>query len=114
MKKIVLGPRLSAVLTSQQARHKTFDGSQRPSRQLCATTAAILDRPDIKTIDEVRSMGARIRLIRDGDVRGDCNIMARCRCRRSVRYRWHPEGVISAVALKSMGGEIHNRRSAIR
>jgi fructose-1,6-bisphosphatase II len=71
-------------------------------------TAVILDRPRHQDlIEEVRSTGARIRLIRDGDVYG------------AIATSWPdagvdvlfgvggtPEGVISAAALKSMGGEI--------
>lgn len=71
-------------------------------------TAVILDRPrHAELIDEVRASGARIRLIRDGDVYG------------AIASAWPdagvdvlfgvggtPEGVISAAALKSMGGEI--------
>jgi fructose-1,6-bisphosphatase II len=71
-------------------------------------TAVVLDRPRHKDlIEEIRSAGARIRLIQDGDVAG------------AISTGWPesgadilfgvggtPEGVISAAALKCMGGEI--------
>jgi fructose-1,6-bisphosphatase II len=71
-------------------------------------TVMILDRPrHEKLIAEVRKAGARIRLITDGDVAG------------ALMTAWpesgvdilmgvggSPEGVISACALKCMGGEI--------
>jgi fructose-1,6-bisphosphatase II len=71
-------------------------------------TAVVLDRPRHKElIEEIRSAGARIRLIQDGDVAG------------AISTGWPesgadilfgvggtPEGVISAAALKCMGGEI--------
>jgi fructose-1,6-bisphosphatase II len=71
-------------------------------------TAVILDRPrHAELIAEVRASGARIRLITDGDVYG------------GIATAWPdagvdvlfgvggtPEGVITAAALKSMGGEI--------
>jgi fructose-1,6-bisphosphatase II len=74
-------------------------------------TAVILDRPrHADLIAEVRASGARIRLITDGDVYG------------AIATSWGdagvdvlfgvggtPEGVISAAALKSMGGEIQAR-----
>ncbi|MDH3753342.1 MAG: class II fructose-bisphosphatase [Acidimicrobiia bacterium] len=74
-------------------------------------TAVILDRDrHLDLIDEVRQAGARIRLIPDGDVAG------------AIATAWPdagadvlfgiggtPEGVISAAALKSMGGEIQGR-----
>ncbi len=74
-------------------------------------TAVILDRPrHEELIAEVRSTGARIRLIPDGDVAG------------AISTAWPesgadillgiggtPEGVITAAALKCMGGEQQGR-----
>jgi fructose-1,6-bisphosphatase II len=74
-------------------------------------TAVILDRDrHTDLIAEVRAAGARIRLIPDGDVAG------------AISTAWPesgadilfgiggtPEGVISAAALKCMGGEIQGR-----
>ena len=71
----------------------------------------ILDRPRHRElIEEVRASGARIRLIRDGDVYG------------AIATAWPesgvdvlmgiggtPEGVVAAAALKCMGGEIQGR-----
>jgi fructose-1,6-bisphosphatase II len=74
-------------------------------------TAVILDRDrHSELIDEVRDAGARIRLIPDGDVAG------------AISTAWPdsgadvligiggtPEGVITAAALKCMGGEMQSR-----
>ncbi len=74
-------------------------------------TAVILDRPrHTELIAEVRAAGARIRLIPDGDVAG------------ALSTAWPdsgadilfgiggtPEGVITAAALKCMGGELQGR-----
>ncbi|MGI9625074.1 MAG: class II fructose-bisphosphatase [Acidimicrobiales bacterium] len=74
-------------------------------------TAVILDRDrHSRMIGEVREAGARIRLIPDGDVAG------------AISTAWEdsgadvllgiggtPEGVISAAALKAMGGEMQGR-----
>ena len=74
-------------------------------------TVAILDRPrHEELIEEVRTAGARIKLISDGDVFG------------AIATAWPdagvdvllgiggtPEGVITAAALKSMGGAIQGR-----
>jgi fructose-1,6-bisphosphatase II len=76
-------------------------------------TAVILDRPRHEAlIEEVRASGARIRLIQDGDVYG------------GIATAWPdagvdvlfgvggtPEAVITAAALKSMGGEMQVRLS---
>lgn len=74
-------------------------------------TVMVLDRPrHEKLISEIRKAGARIRLITDGDVAG------------ALMTAWPdsgidllmgvggtPEGVISACALKCMGGEIQGK-----
>src|SRR3954453_6539487 len=74
-------------------------------------TVVILDRPrHAELIDEVRSAGARIRLISDGDVYGS---IAAGSPRSGVDVLMGvggtPEGVISAAALKCMGGELQGR-----
>jgi fructose-1,6-bisphosphatase II len=74
-------------------------------------TVVILDRPrHAELIDEVRSSGARIALISDGDVYGaiaaaseDSGIDV------LMGIGGTPEGVISAAALKCMGGEMQGR-----
>ena len=74
-------------------------------------TAIVLDRPrHAEIIEQIRSAGARILLITDGDVAG------------AISTAWPesgadilfgiggtPEGVIAAAALKGMGGEIQGR-----
>lgn len=74
-------------------------------------TVVILDRPrHAELIAEVRRLGARIRLIPDGDVAG------------ALMTAWPgsgidvllgiggtPEGVIAACALRAMGGEIQGK-----
>jgi fructose-1,6-bisphosphatase II len=74
-------------------------------------TVVILDRPrHAELIDEVRAAGARIRLISDGDVYGS---IAAGSPGSGVDVLMGvggtPEGVISAAALKCMGGEIQGR-----
>jgi fructose-1,6-bisphosphatase II len=74
-------------------------------------TVVVLERPrHDKLVADIREAGARIRLITDGDVAG------------SLMTAWPgsgidilmgvggtPEGVLSACALKAMGGEIQGR-----
>lgn len=74
-------------------------------------TVVILDRPrHAELIAEVRSSGARVKLISDGDIFG------------AIATAWPdagvdilfgiggtPEGVIAAAALKGMGGEIQGQ-----
>lgn len=70
-------------------------------------TAIILDRPRHKElIEEVRAAGARIQLIGDGDVSA---AIACCDPNSGVDILFGiggaPEGVISAAALRCMGGD---------
>ena len=76
-------------------------------------TVVILDRPrHADLIAEVRASGCRIRLITDGDVYGS---VATCWPDAGVDVLFGiggtPEGVISAAAMKAMGGEIQARLS---
>ena len=74
-------------------------------------TAVILDRPRHEgLIDEVRAAGARIRLIQDGDVAGAISTAwADSGADILFGIGGTPEGVISAAALKCMGGSIQGR-----
>jgi len=76
-------------------------------------TVVILDRPRHNDlIDEVRSSGARIRLISDGDVYGAiASAWTGAAIDVLIGIGGTPEGVIAAAALKSMGGEMQARLS---
>jgi fructose-1,6-bisphosphatase II len=74
-------------------------------------TAVVLDRPRHQEgIDAIRAAGARVRLITDGDVSGALLAVSD---RSPVDLLWGiggtPEGVISACALKCMGGALLGR-----
>jgi fructose-1,6-bisphosphatase II len=71
-------------------------------------TAVILDRPrHEKLIEEVRTAGARIRLIRDGDIAG---ALATCDPATGIDILLGiggaPEGVLAAAALRCVGGHM--------
>jgi fructose-1,6-bisphosphatase II len=73
--------------------------------------AVILDRPrHAKLIEEVRRAGARIKLISDGDVAAAINT-AFPDTGVDILFGsgGAPEGVLAAVALKCLGGEIQGR-----
>ena len=74
-------------------------------------TVVILDRPrHEKLLEEVRATGARIKLIKDGDVSA---AIATCSRDHQVDVLLGiggaPEGVIAAAALRCLGGEIQGR-----
>lgn len=71
----------------------------------------ILDRPrHARMIEEVRNTGARIKLISDGDVAAAINTAFPDTGVDMLLGRGGaPEGVLTAVALKCLGGEIQGR-----
>lgn len=75
-------------------------------------TVCILERPRHEDmIEEVRSTGASIRLITDGDVAGvmHCADSATTGIDMYMGSGGAPEGVLAAAALKCMGGQIYGR-----
>jgi len=74
-------------------------------------TAVILDRDrHSEIIAEVRDAGARIRLIPDGDVAGAISTAwVDSGADILIGIGGTPEGVITAAALKAMGGEMQGR-----
>jgi fructose-1,6-bisphosphatase II len=112
MEKIAVGPdavgSIDITATPSQNLRWIAKAKREPVRDL---TVVILDRPRHgELIDEVRASGARIRLISDGDVYG---AVAAGSPGSGVDVLMGvggtPEGVISAAALKCMGGEIQGR-----
>mgnify|MGYP000126753167 CR=1 FL=1 len=85
------------------ARHKGVDVSD--------MTACVLDRPRHEgIIESLRSVGARVALITDGDVAG---VIATTNPHTGVDLYvgqgGAPEGVLAAAALKCVGGQMYGR-----
>ena len=75
-------------------------------------TVCVLERPRHETmIEEIRSTGAAIRLITDGDVAGvmHCAEAELTGIDMYMGSGGAPEGVLAAAALKCMGGQIYAR-----
>ena len=72
---------------------------------------AVLDRPrHAPLIDEIRSAGAGTRLLLDGDVAGGINAARHgTRIDLCVGIGGSPEGVVTACAIKALGGFIEGR-----
>jgi fructose-1,6-bisphosphatase II len=112
MEKIAVGPRAkgcinldATVLENLQAVAHALE------REVQDLTAIILDRPrHAKIIKDIRAAGARVKLISDGDVSA---AIATAIDNTGVDILFGtggaPEGVIAAVALKCLGGEMQAR-----
>jgi len=74
-------------------------------------TVVVLDRPrHEQLISEIRATGARIRLIHDGDVAGALmTAMPESDIDMLLGIGGTPEGVLAAVGLRCMGGNIMGR-----
>lgn len=112
MEKIAAGPLAKGVIdldaTPRENVHRVAEASRKPVGDI---TVVILDRPrHADLIAEVRKTGARIHLIGDGDVSA------------AVATGWlntgidllmgvggAPEGVISAAAMRCLGGDFQGR-----
>lgn len=112
MEKIAAGPDAAHVIditkTATENVEAVAEAMRKDPRDV---TAVILDRDrHLDLVSEVRGVGARIRLIPDGDVAGaiatadpdtGADIL--------LGIGGTPEGVIAAAALKCMGGEMQGR-----
>ena len=112
MNKIAVGPNARGIidldLSATENLSRVADALGKSVRDI---TAVILDRPrHADIIEEVRSAGARIRLIPDGDVAGALST-AWPESGADILFGigGTPEGVIAAAALKCMGGDMQGR-----
>jgi fructose-1,6-bisphosphatase II len=80
-------------------------------RRVADLTVVCLDRPrHAQLIDEIRATGARIKLISDGDLSAaiSCAVMG-TGVHAVMGIGGAPEGVLTAAALRCLGGEIQAR-----
>ena len=112
MEKLAVGPEAAGKVSLEQSVTENLRAvAEAKGESVRDVTAVILDRPrhgDL--IEEVRSNGARIRLITDGDVAGAiATAWAESGADILFGIGGTPEGVIAAAALKCMGGELQGR-----
>ncbi len=112
MDKIAVGPEARGAIDVDRSAPENLEAiASAKSVPVTDLTVVILERPrHEKLIEEVRRMGARIKLIKDGDVSA---AIATCSRERQVDVLLGiggaPEGVIAAAALRCLGGEIQAR-----
>jgi len=109
MDKIAVGPAAKGAIDIRRSPTENLHAvAGRLGRRVDEITAIILDRPrHADLIKEVRRTGARIKLIRDGDVSA---AIATCRDDTGIDILLGvggaPEGVIAAAALRCVGGDM--------
>ncbi|MCF6094065.1 class II fructose-bisphosphatase [Microaerobacter geothermalis] len=112
MDKIAVGPEgVGVVDIDAPVKDNLYNLAKALNKDVTDLTAVILDRPrHAKIIHEIREAGARIKLISDGDVAAAINT-AFTDTGVDILFGigGAPEGVLAAVALKCLGGEIQGR-----
>ena len=112
MNKIAVGPEAKGAIDIDAAvEGKVKAGAGAKGIDVGDLTVVVLDRPrHADLISEIRAAGAKIRLISDGDVAG---AIAAAGDYSTVDMLMGvggtPEGIITAVAMKCMGGEIQGK-----
>jgi len=112
MQKLAVGKECEGVIDmTRSPTENLYRISARKEMPVSDLTVCILDRERHRDlIEEVRKAGARIRLIRDGDVSaamaaatpgGPVDVL--------MGIGGAPEGVLAAAALRAMGGEIQGK-----
>ena len=108
MDKIAVGPVAAGTIDlDAPVDYNLSQVARAAGKDVSDVTAIILDRPrNARYIDEVRKAGARIRLIRDGDISG---AIATAQPDSGIDILFgiggSPEAVIAAAALTCLGGE---------
>jgi fructose-1,6-bisphosphatase II len=112
MEKLAGGPDIADLLTLDEPLGAVIEKvAERRSKSAGDVTVIMLDRSRHEdAMDEVREAGGRIRLITDGDVSAALFAVSR---ETGVDLLWGiggtPEGVISAAAIKCLGGQMLGR-----
>lgn len=109
MRKIAVGPKSKGVINiNSSVRENITNVAKSLEKDVSEVTITLLDRPrHDKLIKEIREVGARIKMISDGDVLA---AISTCFDYTGVDILMGiggaPEGVLAAAALKCIGGEI--------
>jgi fructose-1,6-bisphosphatase II len=112
MEKIACGPEAAGAIDLERTPTENIRAvAARLNKPVSHVTVVILDRPrHEKLIAEAREIGARIRLISDGDVSAG---VATCWEHTGIDLLMGiggaPEGVITAAAMRCMGGDFQGR-----
>ena len=114
MDKIAIGPGYEAgvVDLDRPARDNILAIAAAKGVPVSEVTACVLDRPrHARLVEEIRSTGASIRLIGDGDVAGIIHVTEPEQTGIDIYLGigGAPEGVLAAAALRCIGGQMQGR-----
>lgn len=112
MKKIAVGPEsVGKVDINASTADNIKAVAKAKDKEVEDVLVVVLNRPrHEQLIDEIRATGARIKLIQDGDVAAAINTaFEKTGVDMLLGVGGAPEGVLAAVALKCLGGEIQGQ-----
>ena len=112
MNKIAVGPEAVGVIDINASVKDNIEAvAKAKGIRTSEVTVVVLDRPRHQDlVKDIREAGAKVRFIMDGDVAG---AIATCQDSNSIDMMMGiggtPEGIITACAMKCMGGEIQGK-----
>ncbi|MGX4670781.1 class II fructose-bisphosphatase [Cerasibacillus sp. JNUCC 74] len=112
MNKIAVGPEAVGQIDINASTFENLEAvAKAKNKAIEDIVVTVLDRPrHHKLIEEIREAGARIKLISNGDVAGAINTaFDETGVDILMGIGGAPEGVIAAVALKCLGGEMQGK-----
>ena len=112
MDKIAVGPRAKGLIDFEAPLKDNLEKiAQSEDKTIKDVTVVILQRPrHDELIKQVREIGARIRLIPDGDVAGALmTCLPESGIDALLGIGGTPEGVLAACAIRAMGGELQGK-----
>jgi len=112
MEKIIVGPAAKGVVHLDATPKENLTAiAKRLNRQVKDLVVIVLDRPrHEKLIEDIRSAGARIRLISDGDLSaGIAAAVRRTNVHAVMGIGGAPEGVLAAAAIRCLNGGMQGR-----
>lgn len=112
MNKIAVGPAAKGLIDIEAPLKDNLEKIARSEdKSIKDVTVIILQRPrHLELIQEVRQIGARIRLIPDGDVAGALmTCLPESGIDALLGIGGTPEGVLAACAIRAMGGELQGK-----
>lgn len=115
MEKIACGPSAKGVIDlNSSVKHNLTQVSKALNKNVSDITVAVLDRSrHQKLIEDIRTAGAKIQLIEDGDLSASLLTTGLFPARLPIDLMMGtggaPEGVLSASALKCLGGDFQGR-----
>ncbi len=112
MDKIAVGPKAKGLINIEAPLRENLEKiASSENKSINDVTVIILQRPrHDELIREVREIGARIRLIPDGDVAGALmTCLPESGIDALLGIGGTPEGILAACAIRAMGGELQGK-----